>query len=1010
MCRHFLGRVKTWYNYGGATYNILTDIIVAKQNSKVSLTIEPGTVVKADTSAMLQIAQYVYYLKQYGGELIAEGTADSLITFTSRNGLIGGWDGIYFHYNSDNFGSSSSLKYCLITNGKNYNIKSEGSAEPRMDNCTINNSDGYDVFAAAPNDVQYATNSNTTIYVGGGTQSINKTWYNFSGGNYVLVGDMIIAKQNDTVRLTIEPGNTVLVDTSVNIQVGQYVYYLNEYGGEIYAVGTPDSIITITSLNGQVGGWDGIYFHYNSDSFGSNSLFDYCLIENGSDYNIRCENTIEPRIKNSTIVNAAGYDIEAMNPNSVPTITNTNSTVYVNGGTQSIDRTWHNFGGDYIVLGQVVVAKQNSFVTLTVQPGVNVKFDVGARIQLGNYLYYLNYFGGEIIADGTYDSIIRFEPWNNTPGGWLGFYFHENADNFGAQSSFKYCVIEGATTNNLNANLTNAIYFDHVAFSNSGENGIYLESSSPYLKLCQVINNDSVGIKLVGNSQPVIGDTLGFGCDLFGNGNYDVYNGTDKFIHAKNNYWNSTDSATIASRIYDYYNNTSLGIVEFMPPSPTSFFSNNPPEDFNLTSLANFEVTSNLSPEFTWEIPVDPNADPVGYYFYYTSDSTWASNIVPSQLLTSNTYTIPETLIGGSWYWWKVKATDGYLSNYSDQTWRFACSLPPTTPILAVPANGANMRDDDFLVWYLSSDPDTGDHVSHYHLQVDDDPGFLSPEIDMNNITTSGKSSSIILQINELPGHENLENKIYYWRVSAIDGFGIESNFSDGSNYFQYLLDVEVKLFLEGPFNGIDMDATLNGFGFLPLAQPYNQSPWNYYEYEFVSSIPGNNIVDWVLIELRNTSGNAATATNIIYRKSAFVQSNGSLVDLSGSSLLEFPVSFDDHVFLAIYHRNHLGIISGLELIPANGKYTYDFTTGQEKVYGGTAGYKEITPGVWGMVAADANADGSVDTNDKLSGWSPDAGSSGYLNTDFNLDGQTDNIDKNDSWLYNFGKLSQIPE
>ena len=1001
---------KIWYNFGGE-YIILNDIIIAKQNSKATLTVQPGITIKSDTSAMLQIGNYIYYNQQYGGELFAEGSSDSIITFTSRNGLIDGWDGIYFHYNSDNFGSTSSLKYCTIEKGKNFNIKSTDSDQPRIDNCTINNTDGYDIYAETPNSVQHVTNTISTVYVNGGTQSINKKWYYF-GGDYVAIEDIYVAKQNDTAQLTIEPGIQIKFDTSAMLQIGHYIHYNQNYGGELNAEGKADSLITFTSLNGLVGGWDGIYFHYNSDAFGSTSILDYCVIDKGDEYNIKCYNTLEPRIDNCTITNSNGYDIYAENPNSVPHVTNTNSTVYVGVGTQSIDMTWYNFGGDYVVVGDVIIAKQNSHSRLTIEPGNIIKFDTAVKLQIGNYISYNQHYGGELYAEGTYDSLITFKPWNNSPGGWDGIYFHYNSDNFSSTSSLKYCSIEEAATNNIYCDGTNEPAFDHVTIFNSMNNGIRLNNSSPYLRVCQIINNDTMGIYLTGSSNPVIGDTLGFGCDIYGNGMWDVYNETSNHIYARNNFWNSTDSITIASGIYDYYDNTSQGIVEFMPFATTSFFDNHPPDDFALLTLPDNTVTSNKNPDFTWEESVDPNGDAISYYFYYTDDNTWSTNIVISAELTSASYTIPETLTGGKWYWWRVKATDGYLSKYSNEIWTFAVSLPPTIPVPIVPPNGTKMREDDFLVWLTSTDPDAGDYVSHYHLQIDDDSDFSSPVIDTSGITDNLKSSSISMQLSELPNYMSLENKIYYWRVSAVDGFGVESNFSDGTNYFLYQLDVNLKVYIEGPFISSVMNTTLNTEGLLPLSQPYNIPPWNYPEYESVPAIPNIDVVDWILIELRETTGDASTATKstVIFTKAAFLLDDGSIVDLDGISPLEMPVSFDDNIFVVIYHRNHLNIMTSVPLSPDSGTYNYDFSTDASQVFGGSAGYKDLGAGIWGMVSGNADANEVIDMDDKNNGWSTEAGNSGYTQGDFNMDGEVDNPDKNESWLNNIGKNSEVPE
>ena len=79
------------------------------------------------------------------------------------------------------------------------------------------------------------------------------------------------------------------------------------------------------------------------------------------------------------------------------------------------------------------------------------------------------------------------------------------------------------------------------------------------------------------------------------------------------------------------------------------------------------------------------------------------------------------------------------------------------------------------------------------------------------------------------------------------------------------------------------------------------------------------------------------------------------------------------------------------------------------QVYGGLLGHKEVAPGVWAMIAADGNSDGSIDNLDKNSLWENEAGNTGLLNSDYNLDGESNNIDKDDYWFPNFGKGTQVP-
>lgn len=221
---------------------------------------------------------------------------------------------------------------------------------------------------------------------------------------------------------------------------------------------------------------------------------------------------------------------------------------------------------------------------------------------------------------------------------------------------------------------------------------------------------------------------------------------------------------------------------------------------------------------------------------------------------------------------------------------------------------------------------------------------------------------------------------------------------------------VDLKIYLEGPFNGSTMNTTLNSQGYLPLNQPYSGSPWIYPGTESVAAIPGSNVVDWILVELRDASSasGAGSATRIA-RQAGFLLNDGSIVATDGSSPLQFNVNVVQNLFAVIWHRNHLAIISSSPLSQAGNTYSYDFTTGVGQVYGGINAHKEIGTGIWGLIGGDGKPDGQVNNGDKLDVWVPQAGSSGYYGGDFNLDGQVNNNDKNDLWKPNGGKSTQVP-
>lgn len=229
--------------------------------------------------------------------------------------------------------------------------------------------------------------------------------------------------------------------------------------------------------------------------------------------------------------------------------------------------------------------------------------------------------------------------------------------------------------------------------------------------------------------------------------------------------------------------------------------------------------------------------------------------------------------------------------------------------------------------------------------------------------------------------------------------------------HYTETIQLGLKVYLEGPFNETNMNTGLNDEGLLPLNQPYNIEPWNYSGTESVTSIPNPDVVDWVLIELRDTTqADRATSEAISGYRAAFLLKDGSVVDLDGVSPVRFYTTVNWSLFVVVRHKNHLDIMASYPASLSGGVYTYDYTFAQIQVWGGTDGHKEIAPNIWGMIGGDANADGIINTEDGTEVWYFEAGLSGYLSGDANLDVQANNQDKNDVWVPNNGKYSQVPD
>lgn len=148
------------------------------------------------------------------------------------------------------------------------------------------------------------------------------------------------------------------------------------------------------------------------------------------------------------------------------------------GGLISTDTTLTLANSPYIIFHNTMVEKG---VTLTIEPGVEVKFDG----------YYYLQIEGKLLAEGTEDDMIIFTS-NKTspaPGDWNAIRFMDNCDN---GSSIKYCKIEYSSGSfgwgcaiNIEGGIPSVT--DNYIANNHG--GICLSSGNPYQGIFNVMNN-----------------------------------------------------------------------------------------------------------------------------------------------------------------------------------------------------------------------------------------------------------------------------------------------------------------------------------------------------------------------------------------------------------------------------------------------------------------------------------------------------------------------------------------
>jgi len=224
------------------------------------------------------------------------------------------------------------------------------------------------------------------------------------------------------------------------------------------------------------------------------------------------------------------------------------------------------------------------------------------------------------------------------------------------------------------------------------------------------------------------------------------------------------------------------------------------------------------------------------------------------------------------------------------------------------------------------------------------------------------------------------------------------------------LYTFNLSVYLEGPFNGSTMDSDLHTSGYFWNDQPYNTDPWNYGGTETQNIEPEIDVVDWVLIEFRETTGDASTATTdkFLDHQAAILLADGSIVKPDGVNPIQLTANITENLYVIIYHRNHLAVMSATALNGFGGTYAYDFSNALSKAY--LNGQKDLTGGYFGMIGGDSDGNGTVDGNDKDVNWNGDAGNAGYFGSDLNLDSEVDNVDKNDVWDGNNSSTTSVPQ
>ncbi|MGB1206252.1 MAG: alkaline phosphatase D family protein [Chitinophagales bacterium] len=203
------------------------------------------------------------------------------------------------------------------------------------------------------------------------------------------------------------------------------------------------------------------------------------------------------------------------------------------------------------------------------------------------------------------------------------------------------------------------------------------------------------------------------------------------------------------------------------------------------------------------------------------------------------------------------------------------------------------------------------------------------------------------------------------------------------------IVKVYPRILLEGAYNvsSNSMTTTLYNNNLITAEQPFNRLPWNYEGTEIVSNTVaiGNDITDWVLVEIRN----AADSSEIIEKRAGILLQNGWVKDIDGSNGLSFRnLTPNKEYFVSVRSRNHLAVISQAAIMPL----PYDFTSEMSQALG-NGQLKELEPNVFGLFAGDFDANGVLTYSDFNAYILHYGSQNSYQNADVNLDGVVDDAD-----------------
>ncbi len=129
-----------------------------------------------------------------------------------------------------------------------------------------------------------------------------------------------------------------------------------------------------------------------------------------------------------------------------------------------------------------------------------------------------------------------------------------------------------------------------------------------------------------------------------------------------------------------------------------------------------------------------------------------------------------------------------------------------------------------------------------------------------------------------------------------------------------FTLKLDIKVFLQGAFSSNQMNTNLTTNNLVPLQEPYqtlgyqkvNNATLETTTATVLNQAGQNAIVDWIFVELRDKNN----PKTVVATRSALLKADGRVVDTDGTSAVSFFPFSPDSYYVAVRHRNHLGVMT----------------------------------------------------------------------------------------------------